>query len=118
MALSPQANLIAVVYVLSIIIGIGMSFKAGTFGMNSIFGTLVTLALLSLILYDTQCLTQGNCGTWSWIRSVLYVLLPSIGLIMMAVSLFQKKDVQAPTTTPSMATMSSMPSMPSFSQSE
>jgi protein-S-isoprenylcysteine O-methyltransferase Ste14 len=103
MALTTQALVLAIVYVLSVVIGLIMTIKAGAFNAAAFVGVLVTLAFIALLVYDTQCLTVGNCTTWSWVRTVLYVFFPALSLIVGAFALFQGKQMQAPVlTTPSL----------------
>lgn len=91
MALTPQAILILIVYVLSLTIGTVASFHAGKFDVKAVVALLMSLAFLVLVVYDTQCLTMGSCTTWSWVRSVLYVIVPVISLIMMIVDMYGGK---------------------------
>ena len=91
MELTPQAILILIVYVLSLTVGTVASFHAGKFDAKSVIALLTSIVFLALVVYDTQCLTVGACTTWSWIRSVMYVLVPVISLIMLIVSLYGGK---------------------------
>ena len=91
MALSTQALILAIVYVLCVIVGLVMTIKAGVFNILSFIGVLLTLAFIALLVYDTQCLTSGNCTAWSWVRTVIYILFPAISLILGAFALFSKK---------------------------
>ena len=103
MALSAQAYVIIGVYALCIIVGIIMTIvsaikdkkstesKTGTtaVGVIAYIISLIIMALLiTLIVYDTNCLTAGQCNTWSWIRTALYVILPIISLVLSTVALF------------------------------
>jgi hypothetical protein len=45
--------------------------------------TFVTIMFYVLILYDTNCLTKGECFVWSWIRTILYAILPIIYIYYM-----------------------------------
>ena len=38
--------------------------------------------MIALLIYDTDCLTSGNCNIWSWIRTVLYAILPVLGIVL------------------------------------
>lgn len=91
MALTPQAILILIVYVLSLTVGMVASFHAGKFDVKAAIALLTSLGFLILLVYDTQCLTVGSCTTWSWVRSVLYVIVPVISLIMLIVGLYGGK---------------------------
>lgn len=91
--MSPQALVLLVVYIIFFVVGLIMSIKAKTFGMNTVFGLFGSILFLCLTVYDTNCLTAGNCGVWSWIRTILYVLIPLIALVIMFVSFFKGKDI-------------------------
>lgn len=91
MSLTPQAILVLIVYVLSLTVGTVASFNAGKFDAKAAIALLTSVAFLMLIVYDTQCLTMGSCSTWSWVRSIMYVLVPVIGLIVLIVGLFGGK---------------------------
>lgn len=86
---SPQAILLVVVYILIIIIATVSAIQKQ--GASYILGLNVVLsvALTILLAYDTACLTSGNCGIWSWVRTVLYILIPIIGIIIWIVSLLR-----------------------------
>lgn len=91
MMLTKQAWILAIVYILSTIIGLIMTIKARAFNAFSFIGLLFSLGFIALLVYDTQCLTSGNCTVWSWIRTILYVFFPTIGLIATAFALFSGK---------------------------
>lgn len=88
--MSPQAYVIAVVYSLVLIITTGTTWQQKGFSLGLLLGFILSGAFIALFAYDTLCLTQGNCGVWSWIRTVIYVLIPVIAMIAWVVSLFQK----------------------------
>lgn len=39
--------------------------------------------MVLLVAYDTACLTVGGCSVWSWIRTIIYVFVPVIVLLLM-----------------------------------
>lgn len=96
--MSIQAWIILVIYSITAIMSIWMmiSSKIGAiFIVPFLFIWLITIPLLT---YDTHCLTDGPCGVWSWIRTVLYCITP---LIVILTTLFGggSSDVQVTTTT-------------------
>lgn len=103
MALSAQAYVIIGVYALCILVGIVMTIVTAVQNRNSpksntgataigviayIISLIIMALLITLIVYDTNCLTAGQCNTWSWIRTALYVILPIISLVLSTVALF------------------------------
>lgn len=107
MALTTQSLVLAIVYVLSLVVGLFMTVKAGAFNVAAFIGTVLTLAFIALLVYDTQCLTTGNCTTWSWIRTVLYIFFPALSLILGFFALFGGKKVEQPSLHASLPTMGS-----------
>ena len=92
MSLSGQAKVLAIVYlILTSLSVIAMVIKR-TITVMSMIGTLIWLALASLIIYDTHCLTSGKCNTWSIIRTVLYGIIPVIGILALFVDLVNPKQ--------------------------
>lgn len=84
-----QALILLIVYVLCLIVALISSITYKQFNVYTGISLLFTLLFVILLTYDTNCLTAGNCGTWSWIRTVLYVILPIIFLIMTLISFSQ-----------------------------
>ena len=90
MALSVPAIILAIVYGLCLTIGIVMSVVKHQFNVLTAISFLFSAAFIALLIYDTQCLTAGSCNTWSWIRTILYVIFPVIALLTAFFSLFTK----------------------------
>ena len=90
--MSPQALVILIVYVIIFLISLGSSIYAKQFNILTFFGFLIYIGFIALITYDTNCLTIGNCGIWSWVRTIFYIIFPVLTMIMLLVSLFKKKD--------------------------
>lgn len=84
MLLSVQSIILIVVYALCILIGMIMfapiAFQAKIMDVF-ITTSIITLIYVALLIYDTNCLTAGQCNVWSWIRTVLYLILPIIIII-------------------------------------
>lgn len=82
--LSSQSIMIAIVYGLCAIIAAGGLVSSGNIGVGIICFIIISL-YTALIVYDTNCLTKGSCNIWSWVRTIMYTILP---IIMLVVSLF------------------------------
>lgn len=89
--ISIPAIIIAVVYLLCMIAGlviiIAYNMMNIWYGISLIF----QLALILLFVYDTDCLTRGGCGVWSWIRTILNIIFPVIFLIIIISTLSKRK---------------------------
>ena len=46
-----------------------------------IIGLVIGVGLSALVAYDVNCLTTGQCTTWSWIRTVSLVSMTLLILI-------------------------------------
>lgn len=110
--MSPQAYVIAVVYSLVLIITTGTTWKQQGFSLGLLLGFILSIAFISLFAYDTLCLTEGNCGVWSWIRTVIYVLIPVIAMLAWVVSLFQKNPNNNDSNTTMYQPLTTTPIMP------
>jgi hypothetical protein len=89
--ISVQSVIIAIVYILCLIVGLLTIIKQNKVSVGSIIGMLFCLGFIALLVYDTNCLTNGACGVWSWIRTILYIIFPIIGLIIALVALVKPK---------------------------
>ncbi len=92
MALSPQAMTIAVVYVILTFVSTGIAITQDGFGVSVVLGFLFSSLFIALVVYDTLCLTQGDCGVWSWIRTALYLIVPTIALIVSIFLFVNRKE--------------------------
>jgi len=78
-----------VVIVASIIFHITVivtSLMRNNFNITLALMLLLSIALTALAVYDIQCLESGGCTVWSWIRTVLIVLimvLSTLSVIML-----------------------------------
>jgi len=87
--LSKQAWTILAVYAICTIVFVISILSTKMFGwgwLAAIFMILFSVGYTALITYDTNCLTKGYCGVWSWIRTVLYIIFPVISLITMLIA--------------------------------
>ena len=89
---SPQAIVILVVYALSIITTLVTGIAKYGFNAWTVIGLLFSILFMALSVYDTHCLTSGNCTVWSWIRTGIYVLMPIILLILWMFSFGKDKE--------------------------
>ncbi len=87
MGLSPQAWAIGIIYSILLIIWIGTAIFFRVFGWKSFMTLLISIAYIALFVYDTNCLTKGFCGSWSTIRTGLYLVFPIIFMIVYFVTL-------------------------------
>lgn len=58
---------------------------------------LISIPFTILLLYNINCLTYGNCNTWSWIFTILNVLTLIGVCISMIVLVFFKDDITTTT---------------------
>lgn len=92
--LSIQAMILAIIYVIVIVLMIIAAImdavktrKAGIITpawvvFTQVIAFFIWFATIALLIYDTDCLTSGNCNIWSWIRTVLYAILPVLGIVL------------------------------------
>ena len=83
--MSPQAWTIVFVYILLSISTMAIAIKNKTFkpSGSSVFGCLCTLLAIGIMTFDTDCLTSGSCEIWSWIRTILYIIVPVIAILVL-----------------------------------
>lgn len=68
-------SLIAVLVIVSWII-----YK--TWSLGGTVSLILYLLFVAITTYDTECLVEGKCIIWSWIRSVIYMIIPVIIIII------------------------------------
>lgn len=42
---------------------------------------ILSVLFYAVTVYDTECLVVGNCHAWSWIRTILYLIIPTIYVV-------------------------------------
>lgn len=94
--MSPQAYVVTIVYFIILIIYLGAIIKARQFTVMQIISFFVSLGMILLIIYDTDCLTKGSCNVWSWIRTIIYVIFPTLVIILLGLSLFTVDEDKQP----------------------
>jgi hypothetical protein len=60
------------------------------FSAGLAIGLVFSLLFIAITTYDTECLVKGQCIAWSWIRTILYILFPTIIIIMTIFALSTK----------------------------
>ena len=95
--ISIPAIIIAIVYFLCMIAGLVIIINNHMMNVWYGISLIFQLALILLFVYDTDCLTRGGCGVWSWIRTILNVIFPIVFLIIIISTLVKRKS-DAPTT--------------------
>jgi hypothetical protein len=68
-----------------------------TISWYGIIMTMIWLSLAALIVYDTHCLTSGNCSTWSSIRTMIYSIIPVLAIITMLIAVFPPSQQETET---------------------
>ena len=88
MDISIQAKILAIIYLIVTSLSVLGALVSRTVSWQGIIMTLIWLALAALIVYDTHCLTSGNCNSWSSIRTVLYSIMPVLAIVTMLLAMF------------------------------
>jgi len=89
--LSLPAIITAIVFAVLLIVSLVTNIRFKTFSPMTVVGLFVSILMFALIVYDTNCLTQGNCNVWSWVRTLLYIIGPTAIVVMMIISLAKNK---------------------------
>jgi hypothetical protein len=121
--ISYQAIIVLIVYFLVLLVSFIGTVKKVKFTFRVFVSLLVSLFIIVLLVYDTNCLTEGTCNIWSWVRTIIYCIFPVIALIFLFIAFFSKEEPKYTTpdiTTPNMSTqMIPMPHMmPSLTTTE
>lgn len=88
--MSTQAWVVAVVMGLCTLLSTIIMINGKTPATLTTVLTFISLFTVAIITYDTHCLTAGYCDVWSWVRTILYCILPVIMIIILSTSLFSK----------------------------
>lgn len=91
--MSTQSLLVIIIYSICLLIALITSIVKKTINSSEIFGFILSFLYVILLAYDTNCLTEGQCGTWSWIRTILYLIFPTIILVLFMIRIFKKDKV-------------------------
>ncbi len=95
--MSTQSLLVIIIYSLCLLIAFIVSIVKKTINLTGVLGFIFSFLYIALLAYDTNCLTEGQCGTWSWIRTILYLIFPTIILILFMISIFKNKKIEEKT---------------------
>lgn len=113
--LTTQAFILAVVLgVLLLVTNITLILQKA-FNVGTILTTLIAAAVIALMVYDTDCLTRGKCAGWSWIRTILYSIVPIVAILysVWGIAHPTKKQDQAAPTTPAPQPVATIPTLTS-----
>ena len=81
MQLTTQALVLAIVLgTLLVVTNIALILQKA-FNPGTIISSLIGAAVIALMVYDTDCLTKGSCKGWSWVRTILYSIVPVIAIL-------------------------------------
>jgi|APGre2960657444_1045066.scaffolds.fasta_scaffold426298_1 hypothetical protein len=78
---SIPATILAIIYVIYTVLNVTLAVRDKSFNSGFVVAMFLWLAIALLIVYDTACLTSGQCTAWSWIRTVLYAIIPILLII-------------------------------------
>lgn len=86
--ISTQAYVSLIAYLIaSLILFITNIYVFGLVGfVGFLLVFLIMIPLILLTVYNQDCLTKGNCNTWSWITTVLNVvslLISTVSFVLM-----------------------------------
>lgn len=76
-------SLIAVLVIVSWVV-----FK--TWSVKGVIALIIYLLFVAVTTYDTECLVEGKCMIWSWVRTVLYAVIPTIVIVIYIYALATK----------------------------
>lgn len=77
MALSYQAFVLIVIYVIAILILSSAMYNAPSGGFGSAIQSFVVVSIAAIIAtFEVNCLTKGNCNKYSWLKTFFYALAP------------------------------------------
>lgn len=101
MQLTTQSTTYLVFFVISTIINLICSFFIFDLSGLLFYGLflIISIPFIILYLYNINCLTYGNCNTWSWIFTILNVLT-LIGTCIAMIIFVVSKDKIVLSTTP------------------
>ncbi len=94
--MSPQALTIVIVYAIIIIIGLVGTIMSKKLNAFSVIGFIMSVGMAALLTYDTNCLSVGNCGIWSWIRTGFYIFMPVVMILLFIFAIFKKEPEAEP----------------------
>lgn len=93
--MSPQSWVVAVVYGILLVVSMILLITKNAFNAFTTISFLFSIIQAAILVYDTNCLTTGACGVWSWIRTALYCVVPVIIYIMFIFGKQEEEQKQA-----------------------
>ena len=88
--MSPQTWLLASILSILTIVFVVMAAISKSLNAFGIIAVLIWIVQVVILCYDTECLVAGNCHVWSWIRTILYLIVPTIVLIFVIIEMVKK----------------------------
>jgi hypothetical protein len=102
MTFSIQSYVIAIVYLICLviftvigIIAIPAVFRTAKMVSIIMLTFFILVGFIVLLAFDTNCLTEGGCSIWSWIRTVLNLIIPILFVVMVIIALVNIKKMQS-----------------------
>jgi phosphotransferase system glucose/maltose/N-acetylglucosamine-specific IIC component len=84
-----QAWILLIVYIISTAISAYLLRKSSP-GLIAGF-VIGWLVFICFLVYDTNCLVQGDCRVWSWVRTFFYLIIPVIVIVLFFVFFVENK---------------------------
>jgi hypothetical protein len=69
-------------------------FRTAKMIVTIISAFVIVTGLVILLAFDTNCLTAGGCSIWSWIRTILNLIMPILFVVMVIMALVHIKKMQ------------------------
>lgn len=89
--MSPQAWMILLVLLLVFGVSLASMIVFKQWSIMGIAGLVGFTFVIILMTYDTECLVRGQCHGWSWIRTIVYSIMPVALVVMLVISMAKKK---------------------------
>lgn len=87
--LSPQSILLTVVLGVLTLVAAVATFLNYT--EESLLGLIIWVAIFAILIYDTECLVTGSCGMWSWVRTVLWSIIPIFVIVVLIMAMVRNR---------------------------
>lgn len=87
--LTPQSILLSIVLgILTLVAAVGTFMN---YTEESLIGLILWIVVFAAVIYDTECISRGNCGTWSWIRTVIWSIVPIFVIVVLIMAMVKNK---------------------------
>ena len=87
--LSPQSILLTVILGVLTLVAAVATFLNYT--EESLLGLIIWVAIFAILIYDTECLVTGSCGMWSWVRTILWSIIPIFVIVVLIMAMVRNK---------------------------